>query len=286
MEAVVLALPTGVRFDPARTALASGKHILLEKPPAMNTAQIDELIALRGDRVAACCSARYRFTAAARKAAEFLATGALGRLRLVHCRATRPPSPSAVAAPPAWRVSRALNGGGILMNWGVYDLDYLLGLTGWTVQPRWVLARTWPVGSDFTDWVAPGSDAETHVSAMMLCEDRIALTLERGEFVPTPATGVWQFTGEKGALRLDMITGDRQRIVHDHFIPGEGVRSDEIFAGASTGDALHSGVVEDFAHAIRSGDSPATTLENARLLQQLFDGIYRSAESEEMVALS
>jgi len=121
---------------------------------------------------------------------------------------------------------------------------------------------------------------------MILCQGGGALTIERGEFVPAAATGVWQFTGEKGALRLDMIPGEHQRIVHDHFVPGEGVRSDVIFEGACTGDVLHRGVIEDFARAIRGAGSPATTLENARLLQQLLDGIYRSAETEEIVALS
>ena len=285
VEAVVLALPTGVRFDPARKALAAGKHILLEKPPAMNAAQIEELIALRGDRVAACCSARYRFTPAAKKATEFLATGALGRLRVVHCRATTPAGPPPTAAPPPWRVSRALNGGGILMNWGVYDLDYLLGLAGWTLRPLVVLARTWPVGSDFTEYLAPGSDAETHVTATILCEDNVALTLERGEFVPAAATGAWQFTGEKGALRLDMIPGEHQRIVHDYVVPGEGVKSKVVFEGGSDTDAVRRGVDEDFARAILRGGRPGTTLENALQLQQIFDGVYRSAETGEAVAL-
>lgn len=286
VEAVVLALPTSVRFDPARKALAAGKHVLVEKPPAMNAAQIEELLALRGDRVAACCSARYRFTPAAKKATEFLATGALGRLRIVHCRATTLAGPPPTAAPPPWRVSRTLNGGGILMNWGVYDLDYVLGLAGWELRPRLVLARTWPIGSDFTEYVAPGSDAETHVTATILCDDNVALTLERGEFVPATATRAWQFTGERGALRLDMIPGEKQRVVHDHFVTGEGTKSEVIHEDVCDADALHRGVIEDFAQAIRGSDPPATTLENALLLQQVLDSIYRSADTGEAVALT
>ena len=286
VEAVVLALPTGVRFEPARKALASGKHVLLEKPPAMNAAQIEELIALRGDRVAACCSARYRFTAAATKAAEFLATGPLGPLRIVHCRATTPVRPSPPAAPPPWRVSRRLNGGGILVNWGVYDLDYLLGLAGWTLRPRLVLARTWRVAPDFSEYVAPGSDAETHVAATILCDDNVALTIERGEFIPAAGTGAWQFTGQKGSLRLDMLPGENQRIVHDYVVPGEGVKSAVVFENGADDDAVRRGVDEDFAKAIRQDTPPATSLENALQLQRIFDGIYCSAESGEAVALA
>ena len=56
---------------------------------------------------------------------------------------------------PAWRLSRALNGGGILANWGCYDLDYLLGVCGWRLQPETALAQSWQVPAIFADTVAP-----------------------------------------------------------------------------------------------------------------------------------
>jgi len=61
--------------------------------------------------------------------------------------------------PPPWRLSKAMNGGGILVNWGCYDLDYLLGITGWMIEPRLALARTWGVPETFAAYAAPGSDA-------------------------------------------------------------------------------------------------------------------------------
>jgi len=40
----------------------------------------------------------------------------------------------------AWRLSKSLNGGGIMANWGCYVLDYVFGLTGWSIHPERVLA--------------------------------------------------------------------------------------------------------------------------------------------------
>ena len=71
---------------------------------------------------------------------------------------------SAGDAAPAWRLSRELNGGGILVNWGCYDLDYLLGISGWRLRPQTVLAQSWRVPATFADTVAPASDAETHIT--------------------------------------------------------------------------------------------------------------------------
>ena len=63
IDGIVVALPTGVRTPIARRVLAGKKHVLVEKPVAMNAGEVEDLIALQGDRVAACCSSRFRFMA-------------------------------------------------------------------------------------------------------------------------------------------------------------------------------------------------------------------------------
>jgi predicted dehydrogenase len=53
VDGVVIATPVPTHYPLARSALAAGKHVLVEKPPAMRTAEIDELLelAVGGDRV-------------------------------------------------------------------------------------------------------------------------------------------------------------------------------------------------------------------------------------------
>src|SRR5579862_5979932 len=48
VEAVILALPAGPRALVALQALKSGKHVLLEKPAALNSGEIGQLIEARG----------------------------------------------------------------------------------------------------------------------------------------------------------------------------------------------------------------------------------------------
>ncbi len=50
VEAVVIATPVPTHFQLARAALGAGKHVFVEKPPAMRAVEIDELVALAGDR--------------------------------------------------------------------------------------------------------------------------------------------------------------------------------------------------------------------------------------------
>ncbi|HTZ05742.1 MAG TPA: Gfo/Idh/MocA family oxidoreductase [Gaiellaceae bacterium] len=50
LEGVVVATPVPTHFALAKQALEAGKHVLVEKPPAMRAAEIDELVALAADR--------------------------------------------------------------------------------------------------------------------------------------------------------------------------------------------------------------------------------------------
>ena len=50
LEGVVIATPVPTHYALAKQALEAGKHVLVEKPPAMRAAEIDELVALATER--------------------------------------------------------------------------------------------------------------------------------------------------------------------------------------------------------------------------------------------
>jgi predicted dehydrogenase len=50
IDAVVIATPVPTHHALARSALAAGRHVLVEKPPAMRGAEIDELVATAAER--------------------------------------------------------------------------------------------------------------------------------------------------------------------------------------------------------------------------------------------
>ena len=50
VDAVVIATPVPTHFPLARTALEAGKHVFVEKPPAMRVAEMEELIGLADSR--------------------------------------------------------------------------------------------------------------------------------------------------------------------------------------------------------------------------------------------
>jgi predicted dehydrogenase len=50
VDAVIIATPVPTHYELARAALAAGKHVLVEKPPAMRAVEMDELVALAVER--------------------------------------------------------------------------------------------------------------------------------------------------------------------------------------------------------------------------------------------
>ena len=86
VDAVVLALITSVRTPIAIEALQKGKHLLIEKPPAMNAGELQQIKTLKGDRVIGCCSSRCSFSDGAERARKVVESGVLGAIRIVRCR--------------------------------------------------------------------------------------------------------------------------------------------------------------------------------------------------------
>jgi predicted dehydrogenase len=279
IDAVILALPANLRTALALEAFQHGKHVLTEKPVAMNAAEVRALIAAQNGRVGAVCSSRYHFFASARAARAFLRTGALGALRTLSCRGVNPAGPP-FKNPPAWRLRKDLNGGGIFVNWGCYDLDYLLGLLDFKLTPQCALARTWQVGAPYTAYAAPGSDAETHVTALITFAEGCVLDYERAEFSTLPPDNRWQITGERGTLTLQMLKARTANVVLTEPDAEKGTRTRVIWEGDESAlTSEHDGVAADFVEAILQKRAPQTSLQNALLFARIADAIYASSAS-------
>jgi predicted dehydrogenase len=286
VEAVIIAFPASTRTAMGLHALAAGKHILTEKPVAMNAREVRTLAAGAGDDlVFACFSPRFRMCESALKATELVASGVLGPIRHIRIRALLAGGPVTDRVPPPWRESFCMNAGGILTNWSCYDLDYMLGITGWQFRPRTVLAQTWPCVPQFRGHVAPESDAEAYFAAFVVGEDGSVLTVERGEFMPTAQDMAWEIVGTKGSLSLHMLNTDAKRIVHHDSSAEAGVTSTVIWEGkdrAPNGNIL---VIDNFARAIREGEPVETGAERALIMMQITDAIYESAQSGRAVTV-
>ena len=125
VDAVDICLPTDQHAPVALAALRAGKHVLVEKPMALDGATADELLAeaRRSERLLMTGQV-LRFIGAYRKTAERVKSGALGAVRSALFRRR--------CAAPAWSKwlgDSARSGGGVF-DLLIHDVDYCVHLLG------------------------------------------------------------------------------------------------------------------------------------------------------------
>jgi predicted dehydrogenase len=126
IDAVVIATPNGLHAEQSIAFLEAGRHVLVEKPMAMDVAEADAMVAAaeRSDAflmVAHC----WRFHPDVLALRDRIAAGELGEVVK-----TRGYGVHANWGPSGWFVDPALAGGGALADMGVHAIDtarFLLG---------------------------------------------------------------------------------------------------------------------------------------------------------------
>lgn len=128
VTAVLVSTPTAMHFEHARRALSAGKHVLVEKPMALDLAQGRQL-AEEAERRGLVLSVFHnrRWDVDYLTVRQAVASGALGKLINVESRLGQFSScvgPAAKEYRPNWRNEAHLGGGG-LYDWGSHFVDQI-----------------------------------------------------------------------------------------------------------------------------------------------------------------
>lgn len=126
VDVVYVATPHPMHREHAMLAMRARKHVLCEKPVAMNGRQLRDMIACAKECGVFFMEAMWtRFFPATMRARELLAEGAIGDLRAVHAQfAFR------AEADPRSRLFDAALGGGALLDVGCYPIAFALDMFG------------------------------------------------------------------------------------------------------------------------------------------------------------
>jgi predicted dehydrogenase len=295
VDAVVVAVPNVHHKDVAIAALRAGKDVLLEKPMAMSAAECDEIIAARVAtgrilQVGFVC----RGAPAAEAAAKLIAKGRLGRI--YHAKASLYRA-RGIPGLGRWFTTRALSGGGALMDLGVHLIDLVLHLTG---HPR-ALRASAVCSANFglpvdryafeSMWAGPPDprgvfDVEDAASALVRFEGGLSMELNV----------TWAADVSRQALRDGVVLlGDRGGCMVDLWnnqvvltVEQGGKMIDEAQA-LPDGDAWTAAwrrQAERFAQAVTSRSAAESSGEQGRNVQALIDAMYRSAASAREVEVT
>jgi phthalate 4,5-cis-dihydrodiol dehydrogenase len=135
--AVSVCLPHHLHGPVVEAALGAGKHVLVEKPLAVDLEQADRLAAVAGAADAAgqvsMVEMTHRFYPPVQQARAVVRTGRLGRVFAVEERIVQPVREGEL---PGWIFRRRQAGGGVALTNGVHMLDRIGWVCGQAVRFR------------------------------------------------------------------------------------------------------------------------------------------------------
>lgn len=293
VDAVVVCTPPFAHMEPTIKALAAGKHVLCEKPFALDPAEAERMVqtAERAGKFLACASARNRTSAAQRKARAMMESGELGDV--YHVRWSRwrfRGRPGHHIFPESkWFLDMGRAGGGAMMDIAVYQIDSVLWLLG---NPR--VTSVMASMRQITEEPPPpgvAQDVEDHVVIMIGCEGGKSGIVETAWVANmTKADGLFVF-GTKAGLRFDPLTK-----ITAHRAEGEqrtAWMGEETYRAVEeqvllTPDAYaedFGNVTQQFVNAIAAGRQPYTSGRDALEVTRVIAAAYESVKSGRMVAL-
>lgn len=121
VDLVVVATLHDSLADITRTAAEAGKHVLVEKPAARSSAELDLVMAAAAEhRVKVHVGFNHRYHRSVRKARELVDSGALGDLMFIRARYGHG---ARIGYDKEWRADPALSGGGELIDQGPHLID-------------------------------------------------------------------------------------------------------------------------------------------------------------------
>ncbi len=127
LDAVYIATPVDCHLPQTIAAAEAGKHVLVEKPMALDPDQCAQMIAACDHGNVRLGVAYYRrFYPVVQRIQELIASGQLGRILSIACVTGNPNRFPA----DDWRVIRSRGGGGPLMDIGSHRLDVFLQIMG------------------------------------------------------------------------------------------------------------------------------------------------------------
>ncbi|MEB3235485.1 MAG: Gfo/Idh/MocA family oxidoreductase [Cyanobacteriota bacterium] len=177
LDAVVIATPPAPRQELARAALEAGKHLMLEKPVALDAAAVADLQRLALSRgLTVAVDFEYRAVPLFQQLANLLQQGVLGDpwlVKLDWLMASR----ADASRPWSWYSSREL-GGGVLGALGTHAFDLL----HWLVGPSQSLSAQ--LSTAIRQRPHPQSGAPTTVDAEDIALIQLQLLGPSGQTVP------------------------------------------------------------------------------------------------------
>lgn len=284
VDAVYIAVPNRFHAECARTALAAGKHALLEKPFSMN------YVEARSVADAAAASGRIfmvgmnqRFGAAVQAAKGMVERGDLGSV--FHAKAFWRRR-SGIPRIGSWFTHRETAGGGGLLDIGVHMLDAALYLMD-NFEPASVS------GATYTNFghrgLGNGNWGQSEIIDQRFDVDDFATGLVKfGNGATVAIEAAWALHQRTDNDMSVVLYGtDATLDTYGRELYREGQDGYQVIQNPAAPQPAHpvDSRVRNFVNAILGRETPLVTVKQSLAVQRILDGLYQSAQTGDEIKL-
>ncbi len=271
IDSVSICTPSGFHSDLAIRAAKAGKHIVVEKPMAITTEQLNDLQdACKKHNVILTSVSQMRYYPTILRARQAVQSGELGRMVSgdVYMKFFRSHE---YYGNSGWRGTWKLDGGGALMNQGIHGVDQLLFIMG-DVKTVYANCRT----------LARNIEVEDTAAAVLEYESGALGVIQGTTSVYPGYPKVFHFNGDKGTIHME------EKFFTEWNVEGKEKPADIVFDRADPNAAnrpdanewgTHIPQLTDFFSAIQEGRQPMIDVNEGRRPVDLILAIYESSRT-------
>jgi predicted dehydrogenase len=286
LDAVCVLTPNSSHCEITVAALKSGKHVICEKPMAMNYAEAQEMLAARDEsKKLLTIGYQSRYRADSQFLKQECESGALGEIYFAKATAIRR------RAVPTWGVflDEEKQGGGPLIDIGTHALDLTLYMMD-NYEPAYAVGTTYhklnkdkKTGNAWGDWDPKKFTVEDSAFGFIVMKDGATIILQSSWALNTTEVreAVTSLCGTKagadmlqaGELIMNGVKNGRQYTL-----------TPDLRAGGAAFYAGRSARPEDleaqtFADAIKGKGKLVVLADQAAVVTRILEGIYISAKT-------
>lgn len=257
IDAVYLATPVHLHAGQTAAAAAAGKHVLCEKPLAINVAECDRMIAAcRANRVKLGVAYYRHFYPVVERVKEVIQSGEIGVPVLAQVNAFEwfDPEPD---HPRAWLLRKDQSGGGPMSDFGCHRIEVLTNILGPIAKVRAITAN-----------VLFDREVEDTATALFQFEGGSSgvLTVTHAAREPQDTLDIF---GSHGSIHVRALNEGMMKVISD-----EGERVETHSPDAN----LHAPLIRDFVEAVVNDREPAVTGDVGRAVAKIEEEIYGASE--------
>lgn len=285
IDAVSITTPNKHHMQPTIDALNAGKHVLCEKPLAMNADEARKMCrAAKDSGKILQVALQMRFSGPGRFMRDYIANGHMGDIYYARAQALRR------RGVPAWGVfiDKELQGGGPLIDIGVHVLDFTLFMMGYP-KPVSASGRCWDtLGKNpdlfnyWGDYDRSKFTVEDMAVGFIRFEDGQVIVLE-SSFMSNVEREVFQTTlmGTKSGATVRASGEEPIKI----FTEQDRQLFDLTPRNIPDVPSSHTAEIQAFVKAIQNNDPSPVPGEHGLILNAIFDSLYFSTNSGKEVPI-